>query len=49
MKRIFDFIKPYLFVAFCLIVSVLLTKTIEAFATDIDISFGTYMRSLAVN
>ena len=49
MKRIFDFIKPYLFVAFCFIVSILLTKTIEAFATDIDISFGTYMRSLAVN
>lgn len=49
MKRIFNYIKPYLFVAFCFLLAVILTKTIEAFAISTEIDFGTYMRSIATN
>ena len=49
MKRIFNYIKPYLFVAFCFLLAVILTKTIEAFAISTKIDFGTYMRSIATN
>lgn len=49
MKRIFDFIKPYLFAAFCFICAVVLYKTIECFVTNLDVSFGIYARSITVN
>lgn len=49
MKRIFNYIKPYLFIAFCFLLAVILTKTIEAFAISTEIDFGTYMRSIATN
>ncbi len=49
MKRIFNFIKPYLFATFCFIVSVILIKTIEAFAISNDITFEIYLRSIATN
>ncbi len=49
MKRIFHFIKPFLFVALCFIIAVMLTKTIEAFAIGIDIKFGIYARSIITN
>lgn len=47
MKRIFNFIKPYLFAVFCFIISIVLIKTIEAFATSIN--FEIYIRSIATN
>lgn len=49
MKRIFDFIKPYLFTVFCFTLSIVLVKTIEALAISIDVTFGIYMRSLLTN
>ncbi len=49
MKRIFHFIKPFLFVAFCFIIAIILTKTIEFFAIEIDLDFGIYARSIATN
>ena len=49
MKRLFYFIKPYLFAAFCFIISVILIKTIEAFAISDGITFETYIRSIAAN
>ena len=49
MKRIFNFIKPFLFVAFCFIIAVILTKTIEAFAIGIEMDLGIYARSIATN
>ena len=49
MKRIFNFIKPFLFVAFCFIIAVILTKTIEVFAIGIEMDLGIYARSIATN
>lgn len=49
MKAIFNYIKPYLFTAFCFIITIVLIKTVEAFAIGTEISLGIYLRSLATN